>query len=410
MSDQDTRKFDVILWGGTSFVGKLTAEFLYQRHGVDGDLKWALGGRNEEKLTAFRETLGLDADQIPMVIGDAQDEDFLARLVSYTKVVLTTVGPYSLYGRKLVAACAEAGTDYCDLTGEIPFIQDMIDEHTEMARQTGARILHCCGVDSIPSDAGVWFLNKYAMETYGEPLASVTTEARAFKGAFSGGTVASLGEVWNQVSKSKETRKAVMNPYSLCPDGLREGVKQPNLNAVKKSPVSKRWLAPFIMASINSKVVHATNAMRGYPYGEAFTYGEHFGVKNIFQAQAIGAGMAAGFVGYANPLTRPLVKGALPSPGEGPSRKQQEEGEFTFMLFVETASGRKIVGQVTGDRDPGYGSTSKMIGEVAACLAQDVPSRNEVPGGVMTVGASIVDYLIPRLVEHSGLTFEILEG
>lgn len=409
MSSTDNRRFDIILWGGTSFVGMLTAEFLYRRHGVDGDIKWAMGGRNEEKLMAFRETLGPDADKIPLVIGDAQDEAFLDRLTGYTKVVLTTVGPYALYGRKLVAACARNGTDYCDLTGEIPFIQDMIDEHTEMAHQTGARILHCCGVDSIPSDAGVWFLNQKAMERFGEPVIKVQNEAREFKGAFSGGTVASLGNVWKEVTNSSAIRKMVSNPYALCPAGMRSGVKQPNLNAVKKSPVSKRWLAPFIMAPINTKVVHATNALCGYPYGEDFTYGEHFGLKSGTQARLLGAGMAAGFLGYANPLTRPLVKAALPSPGEGPTRKQQEEGCFTMRFFGETAGGQKITAEVTGDRDPGYGSTSKMIGEVAACLAEDVPSRNAVPGGVMTVGASIVDKLIPRLVEHAGLTFEIID-
>ncbi len=400
MSDQ----FDVILWGGTSFVGKLTAKHLLEVYGLDKGLRWAIGGRNEGKLRAFRATLGAEAAQLPLIVGDGLDASFVDEMVAKTKVVLTTVGPYRLYGQEVIRACAQQGKDYCDLAGEVVFVRNMRDRHHEAALESGARILSMCGVDSLPSDLGVWKLAQIAEERFGEKLRHVSTEVAAFKGAFSGGTIASMKQRNKDLQADPSLHRLLDDPYALCPDGRRQGVRQPSLTGVERSASSGRWLAPFVMASINTRIVHATNAMLDYPYGETFTYSEKMGFRNPLVAHGLARGIDA-FEAAMNwaPTERFLSAKVLPKPGEGPSEKMQREGFFRFDLYGETEGGNRISLEVFGERDPGYGATARMIGETAKCLLD--ASKDELAGGFWTPAASIAAPLIARLEANAGMRF-----
>ena len=400
-------EFDIVLWGGSSFVGKLIAEHLHQHYGVGGSLRWAIGGRNKRKLEATRALLGAGAEQLPIIVGDARDRQFLGSTVENTKVVLSTVGPYALYGKELIEACAKSGTDYCDLAGEIPFIQEMMDQHDDQARASGARILNCCGVDSLPSDSGVRSLNEIAQQQFGCGLAHVTTEVKSFKGGFSGGTILSLGNMRNDAARDEKTAAILDNPYAICPPDRRSGVTQPDIDVVRRSP-SGAWLGPFFMAIVNTRVVHATNARLDYPYGTDFTYNEGWDVGSKLAASVLSVVSWMFYRAFKyRPLRAVMNATVLPRPGDGPSRKAREEGQFEFHLLARTRSNHQLTLIVSGDRDPGYGSSSRMIGEVAVCLAQDLP-KSALSGGFWTPGAAVADKIIPRLIEKAGMDFAIL--
>lgn len=400
-------EFDIVLWGGSSFVGKLVAEHLHQQYGVDRGLRWAIGGRNIRKLEATRASLGAGARGLSLVVGDARDRQFLGSMVERTKVVLSTVGPYALYGKELVEACAANGTDYCDLAGEIPFIQEMIDLHADQAQASGARILNCCGVDSLPSDLGVRCLNEIAQTRFGCGLAHVTNEVKSFKGLFSGGTISSLGSMHNDAARDDKAGAILDNPYAICPPGRRSGVTQPDIDAVRRS-LSGAWLAPFFMAIVNTRVVHATNALLDYPYGTDFTYDEGWDLGGKRAASVLAVVSRAFYWAYGfGPMRAFMNAVMLPKPGEGPSRKAREEGEFEFHLIARTRLGHRLKLVVSGDRDPGYGSSSRMIGEVAVCLARDLP-KSALSGGFWTPGAAIANKIIPRLINNAGMKFALL--
>lgn len=400
-------EFDIVLWGGTSFIGKLVAEHLHRQYGVDDSLRWALGGRNKQKLEATRASLGVSAEALPLFVGDARDSQFLNSMVENTKVVLSTVGPYNLYGKELIEACATRGVDYCDLAGEIPFIQEMMDRHADQAKASGARILNCCGVDSLPSDLGVRALNEIAQRRYGSGIKHVTTEVKSFNGGFSGGTILSLGSVRNEAARDDKLVAILDNPYAICPAGRRDGVAQPDIDAVWRSQ-SGAWLGPFFMANVNTRVVHATNALLDYRYGTDFTYAEGLDVGGKYAAHFLSFVTHMFYWAYRSSLMRSFLHATfLPKPGQGPSRKVREEGEFEFHLIAETRSGHRLTLIVNGDRDPGYGSSSCMIGEVAVCLAQEL-AKNALSGGFWTAGAAIADKIIPRLVENAGMKFDLL--
>lgn len=400
-------EFDIVLWGGSSFIGRLVAEHLYQKYGVDGDLRWAIGGRNKRKLEATRASLDLGAKELPIIVGDARDRQFLGSMVISTKVVLSTVGPYALYGKKLIEACAVSGTDYCDLAGEIPFVQEMMDRHAVQARASGARILNCCGVDSLPSDLGVWSLNEIARKQFGCGLAHVTNEVKSFKGQFSGGTILSLGGVLNDAARDDKVADILNNPYAICPPDRRSGVTQPDIEVVRRSE-SGAWLGPFFMAIVNTRVVHATNALLDYPYGTDFTYDEGWDLGSRLAARFLAAVSQLFYRAYRSGPMRALMNAVLlPKPGEGPSRKAREKGKFEFHLIARTRLGHRLRLVVSGDRDPGYGSSSSMIGEVAVCLAQDI-SKSNLPGGFWTPGAATAKRLIPRLIKNAGMKFALL--
>lgn len=400
-------EFDILLWGGSSFTGRLVAEHLHKTYGVDGPIRWAIGGRNQRKLEDTRAGLGAGAEALPIIVGDARDRQFLCAMVERTNVVLSTIGPYALYGKELIEACAASGTDYCDLAGEIPFIQEMMDRHAVQSRASGARILNCCGVDSLPSDLGVWSLNEISKKQFGCGLAHVTTEVKSFNGQFSGGTISSLGGMHNDAARDERVADILDNPYAICPPDRRTGVTQPDIAAVRRSE-SGTWLGPFFMAIVNTRVVHATNAHLDYPYGTDFIYDEGWDVGSRLAASFLALVSRIFYRAYGfGPMRAFLNATVLPKPGEGPSRKAREEGDFEFHFLARTRTGDRLTLVISGDRDPGYGSTSRMIGEVAVCLARDLP-KSALSGGFWTPGAAIADRIIPRLVENAGMTFALL--
>jgi len=398
-------KHDIVIFGATSFVGQILCRYMVDRHGTDGsNVKWAIAGRNEQKLTAVADSTGADVAQI---IADAQDADAIAALCASTKLVISTVGPYALYGSKLVAAVAEAGIDYCDLTGEPQWMQRMIDRYQDRAVETGARIVHACGFDSVPSDLGVWFLQREAVARFDEPCTSISMGVKAMKGGASGGTVASMMNMMDEVSADPELRQVLGNPYALAEQGDRTGPEQPNVTLPVHDDGLDSWLAPFVMAATNTRVVFRTHSLLGHPWGDDFTYGEAMmmgdGLGGRAKAMSM-SGAMGGFMGAAalGPM-RKMMGRFLPEPGEGPTPEAQENGFYDMRFHGTTASGQEFIAKVTGDRDPGYGSTSKILGESALALLE-----SDAAGGFWTPATALNDDLIERLVEHAGLTFDIV--
>lgn len=406
----EQREFDVVVMGATGFTGRLVAEYLLARHGAEGELRWALAGRSQEKVDRIRSELGENAQSLPGILADSHDRASLNALVQKTRVICTTVGPYALHGSELVAACAAHGTDYCDLSGEVPWMRRMLDAHLAAAEQSGARIVHCCGFDSIPSDLGVWFLQQEAQKRFGQALERVRLRVKAAKGGLSGGTFASMLNIVEESRRDEATAKVLKNPYALCPEDARKGPRQPYVSGPKYDRAIGAWAAPFIMAAINTRVVHRSNALLNHAYGKEFRYDEAVltgtGFGGRLKAMTVSAGMGGFAVGAAIGPTRALLKKlVLPKPGEGPSPEQREAGFFNIIIEGNTADGQTLRARVRGDRDPGYGSTSKMIGEAAVCLARDI--GDDVPGGFWTPAAALDGKLVERLQQHAGVTFEI---
>jgi short subunit dehydrogenase-like uncharacterized protein len=396
--------------GATGFTGRLVAEHLLARHGTHGDLRWALAGRNQARLEEVRAGLGENAAGLPLITADSHDRASLDSLVQKTRVVCTTVGPYALHGSELVAACCEHGTDYCDLSGEVPWMRNMIDRYAEAAEKSGARIVHCCGFDSIPSDLGVWFLQNAAREKFGKPLERVRLRVKAAKGGLSGGTFASMLNIVEESRRDAETARVLKNPFALCPPDARKGPRQPYVSGPKFDAAIGSWMAPFIMAAINTRVVHRANALQDYAYGKGFRYDEAVltgkGIGGRAKATMVSLGMGAFALGSAMGPTRALLKKmVLPKPGEGPSPEQREAGFFNIAVEGRTAEGQSLQARVKGDRDPGYGSTSKMIGEAALCLACDI--GDEIAGGFWTPATALDGKLMERLEAHAGVTFRL---
>ncbi len=404
MSD---RQFDLVVFGATSFVGQILTRRLVERIGTDGDVRWAIAGRNADKLAEVAAATGADVERI---VADAGDAAAMQNLAAMTRVVASTVGPYALYGTPLVAAVAAAGTDYCDLTGEAQWMRAMIDAHHDEATVSGARIVHACGFDSIPSDLGVWFTQQQALERFGRPCTSIALRVKAVKGGASGGTVASGLNLVEEMRNDPELRKMLANPYALAPADMRTGPKQPNVMLPQLDAKSGEWVAPFIMAVTNTRVVQRSHALLGRPWGDDFEYDEAMlvggGPVGAVKATAVAGGMA-GIAGLAalGP-TRNLLARFLPEPGEGPDKDAQEAGFFDLRLYGETAAGDRLVTKVTGDRDPGYGSTAKMLAESALAFLDLDHAR--VGGGFWTPATAFGDTLIERLVAHAGLTFDVL--
>ena len=406
-----TPSFDVVAFGATSFVGKILCRYLLEEFGTHGELKWAAAGRSKAKLEELRDSLGAQAGTLPLVVADAADDTSLRKLCASTRVVVSTVGPYALHGEPLVKACAESGTDYCDLTGEVQWIRRMVQRHEATARESGARIVHCCGFDSIPSDMGVHFLQRQAMSRLGAPCTRVKMRVKAMRGGFSGGTVASLMNVVKEAAADPALRKELADPYSLCPGGAPK-VRQPDVRSAEFDADFGAWVAPFVMSAINTRIVHRSNALSEQAYGADFVYDEAMlmgrGLKGRLAAAAMAAGLAGFMVaGAVGPLRATLERFVLPKPGEGPSPEAQRKGFFDLRFLGTTADGRQMRTKVTGDRDPGYGSTGKMLGQAAACLALDV-DKAATPGGFWTPATIFGDRLIRRLVAHSGLSFELV--
>lgn len=402
MTRKRSRRHDVVLFGATGFTGKLVAEYLAEHYG-ESDVRIALAGRNREKLEAVRNDLKrYGIGDWPILIADSFDRASLDAVAKDTSVVCTTVGPYQKYGAGLVAACVEHGTDYCDLTGETPFIREMVDAHHDRAVQTGARIVHCCGFDSIPSDIGTWMMHREMHAQHDAKLRSVKFFAGESKGGLSGGTVASMMLIAEKVRKDPSLRKLLGHPYALNPPGERSGPDRNDAMGVSLDSDLGMWTGPFVMAAINTRVVRRSNALMGYPYGRDFRYSERMSFGKGPRGMAMASMAAGGITGFmaaaAFEPTRKLLKKRLPDPGEGPSKEAREKGFFVVRLIAkgETRDGREVElrGRVEGKKDPGYGETAKMLGESALCLALD-PSEDE--GGILTPASAMGDTLLERL-------------
>lgn len=391
------REFDVIIYGATGFTGRLVAEYLVHHYqGRDDAPRWAMAGRSREKLAEVRDIIGAPADT-PFILADANDDASLLAMASKTKVLISTVGPYQLYGAGLIAACVAAGTDYCDLCGEPAWMREMIDQHQAAAKANGARITFSCGFDSIPFDLGVYFLQEEAINRFGKPLPRVKGRVRAMQGGASGGTIASLGETMKAVARNPKLALLLKSSFALTPDF--EGPRQPTGLIPEYDSATGRWAAPFIMAPINVKNVHRTNYLLGHHWGKDFVYDEML-LTSIGDA---GKAMAEALA------KSPAFGGSSLKPGEGPSKEEREAGHYDIVFHGEdAASGNRLTASVQGDLDPGYGSTSRMLAETAMALLLSKNSQNQQDkGGITTPGALLGDALIARLTQEAGLRFSI---
>lgn len=399
--------YDVVVFGATSFVGQLVCRYLIDTHG-DG-LRWAIAGRSAAKLAELQKSLGT---QLPEIIADAADEAALKALCAQTRVVISTVGPYALYGEPLVKACVETGTDYCDLTGEVQWARRMIDRYEPAAKVSGARIVHCAGFDSIPSDLGVFYLQQQAKASFDAYCDNVKLRVWRFKGGVSGGTVASLMNAVAEAVADPVVRRQMASPYTLCPSEYQPGVRQPDVKYAQYDSDFGCWIAPFVMAAVNTRVVQRSHYLQGSPYGRAFCYDEAMCTGTGFAGAARAGVMTAGLAGVMTAAlttpTRNLLSKALPAPGEGPSPEEQRTGFYDIRLHGTTPAGQSLKVKVYGDRDPGYGSTCKMLTEVGMCLAFDVP-KEAVAGGFWTPATLGGEVLLERLQAHAGLSFTRLD-
>jgi short subunit dehydrogenase-like uncharacterized protein len=398
------KPYSIVVFGATSFVGQILCHYLAAQYG--GKIKWALAGRSQSKLETLRASLGPDAASLPLIVADAVDASALDAMCAQAKVVVSTVGPYALYGEPLVKACAESGTDYCDLTGEVQWVRRMVTRYESTAKATGARIVHCCGFDSMPSDLGVYFLQQEAKKRFGQPCTRVKLRIKALRGGASGGTAASLINIVKEAAKDPALRRELADPYSICPAGHGFKARQPNITRGLYDTDFKRWIAPFVMAGINTRIVHRSNALSGAAYGKDFVYDEAMMTKGWVAAQTMSAGIGGFMLALAVPPLRGLLeKHVVPQPGEGPSPEAQAKGFYDFRFLGTTINGQSLMVKVTGDRDPGYGSTGKMLGEAALCLAEDVEGK---AGGFWTPATIFGEKLIERLQAKAGLTFSVL--
>jgi short subunit dehydrogenase-like uncharacterized protein len=405
-------QFDLIVFGATSFVGKLLCRYLAELPGAGQPLKWAAAGRSLAKLQELRTSLGEGQTALPLIVADAADETALAAMCAQARLVISTVGPYALYGEPLVKVCAETGTDYCDLTGEVHWIKRMLDRYESAAKASGARIVHCCGFDSVPSDLGVLFLQEAALDRFGEYCSQIAMRVKAMRGGASGGTIASIMNIAKEAASEPALRKQLANPYLLCPQPGAPNVRQPGVRAAAYDPDYGAWAAPFVMAGINTRIVHRSNALGGYSYGRDFRYDEAMltgkGLAGRAKALGVTAGLGGFMAGSALRPTRWVLERVLPAPGEGPSPEAQVSGFYDFRFVGTTSGGQKLRAKVVGAGDPGYGSTSKILGQAAACLAFDV-ARTEKPGGFWTPATIFGNRLIERLRSNADLQFEIID-
>ncbi|MBR8065405.1 saccharopine dehydrogenase NADP-binding domain-containing protein [Burkholderia ambifaria] len=414
---QPTHDLDLVVFGATSFVGQILTRYLSEYLSGSGEtLRWAIAGRSDAKLRHVREALGAAWQTLPIIVADAADDTQLQALCARTRVVVSTVGPYALYGEPLVRICAQTGTDYCDLTGETQWIKRMIERYEPTARQSGARIVHCCGFDSVPSDIGVLFLQQHARRQWGAPATHVKMRVKTLKGGASGGTVASVINVVREAAADPALRRELLDPYALCPADHRFTVRQHAVRSAEFDRDSGTWIAPFVMAAVNERVVHRSNALANDAYGSRFAYDEAVitgtGLKGRLAALTMVAGLGAFMAGVLIPPVRGLMERfLLPKPGEGPSVAAQLAGRYDLRFFGRADDGRMLRVKVTGDRDPGYGSTGKMLGQAALSLALDC-TRDGVKtgrgGGFWTPATMFDARFVERLERHAGLRFELL--
>jgi short subunit dehydrogenase-like uncharacterized protein len=405
------RPFDVVVWGASGFTGQLVVEYLGETYGVGGDLRWAIAGRNRDKLEAVRRSCpaGARPDSLPMLIADSDDRDSLSSMVRQTRVICTTVGPYAKYGTPLVAACVEAGTHYCDLTGEVQWMARLIPRYQDAAKASGARIVHTCGFDSVPFDMGNWYLQQLMSERHGSHAHHVKARVGRTRGGASGGTIASVMNMLEEAREDPAIRRVVADPYALYPAGTPPGLDGPDQTGAAFDPDFQQWTSPFIMAAINTRVVRRSNALLGFPWGEDFRYDEALLSPSRSRAMLSSLAGGIGLATLALGPTRRLAQLFLPRPGEGPTREQRAAGfyEIFFRGIDRENPGRDTVVKVSGDLDPGYGSTSRMLGEAAVCLAQD---EDGTGGGFWTPASALGSNYLQRLTEKARLCFEPVDS
>ena len=398
---KNKRDFDLIIWGATGFTGNLVCDYINKNYN-ERELRWAIAGRNEKKILKLQQKLKIDDSRT--IIADSSDKDSLVKMVKKSKVVCTTVGPYAKYGTNLVEACIEGETNYCDITGETQWIRRIIDRFHTKAKEKNIKIINSCGFDSIPSDMGVFYSQKIMLEKTGKYASTINMRVAGAKGGISGGTYNSLSNVLEEALIDKEVRKTLTNPYGLNPIDKQFGPDKSDLRKVIFDTVSNSWIAPFVMAGINTKIVRRSHALMDFMYGKNFAYDE---------ATLTGKGIAGQIRGYMSlipiflatrkkgSIIKKIVDFILPKSGEGPSKKTRINGYYNLRFYL-TADKMTYVSKVLGDVDPGYGSTSKMLAESAICLALD-----EIPDtyGILTPSVALGDSLLKRLEENAGLTF-----
>ena len=420
MINDQARDFDIVLVGATGFVGRLTAGHLSE-HAPEGT-RIALAGRSRVRLDALAAELGGAAAAWPRIVIDVSDPAACADLAARTKVLVTTVGPYAIHGGELVKACALAGTHYADLTGEVLFVRDSAEAFHDVAQRTGARIVHSCGFDSIPSDLGVWETARVAADEGAGTLTDTVLFVRSLKGGLSGGTIDSMRRQAIAARESLEDRRAIADPYGLSPERAAEPTKADRADSAPPAPpvsragrvrsVTKRlgsrlpvrrtedghWTGPFVMATFNTRIVRRSNALLGWQYGRAFRYHEvtDFGssVSSHLRATGLTAGLLGIVAGLSYSPTRKVVDRFLPAPGEGPDEQTRVNGRFTLEVVAGTTSGSKYATKVAADADPGYNGTAIMLGQSALCLALD---DLDSEGGVLTPAVALAAPLIERL-------------
>jgi len=403
------RNLDIVVFGATGFVGKLTAEYLEQ-HAPDG-VRIGLAGRSADKLGQVRASLGPRAADWPLITADSSDPAALKKMAESTRVVATTVGPYRAYGLPVVEACANAGTDYADLTGEVLFMREAIDRYDDLAKRNGARIVHTCGFDSIPSDLGVMLLHEAAQADGAGDLKQTTLVVRGMKGGASGGTLASAKGQVDEMKSDAAQRKIAFDPYSLSPD--RDAEPKLGNESDPRGPwhddTLGQWVAPFVMGAVNTRVVRRSNALQDWAYGRELRYAEAISTGSGPLGRAKAAGLAGGVLAVmaaiAFPPSRFVLDRVLPSPGEGPNEEARRKGYFKIDVDATTTTGARYVCHIHGSGDPGYAATAVMLGQSALCLAvdsDDLPDR----AGVLTPATAMGGALVQRL-RAAGQSYEV---
>ena len=398
----NTKKLDLIIWGATGFTGQLVSQYINKIY-LNTNLNWGIAGRNKEKIFSIANKLNINGDRV--FIADSKNIESLIKLSSKTKVICTTVGPYAKLGSNLIEACIISGTNYCDITGETQWIRRIIDKYHKLAEKNNIKIINSCGFDSIPSDMGVYYFQKRIFEKTGEYASMINMRVAGAKGGISGGTYNSLSNVLEEARVDKDVRKTLINPYGLNPVGKQFGPDKPDLQKVIYDKISKSWIAPFVMAGINTKIVRRSHALIDFKYGSDFSYDE---------ATLAGKGVPGKIKGYISlipiflatrkkgSIIKNIVDYILPKSGEGPSETKRINGYYNLRFYL-TIGNKTYASKVIGDMDPGYGSTSKMLAESAICLALDkTPERF----GILTPSVGLGDSLLKRLQENAGLTFE----
>jgi len=399
-----TREFDIIIWGASGFTGKLVAEYLFNKYGSIKDLKWAIAGRDFSKLELIRSEIA--DNTVSIIIADCNDTKSLDMMTKKAKVICTTVGPYAKYGSKLVLSCIKNKTHYCDLAGEVQWIRKIIDEYHEKAKANDVKIVNSCGFDSIPSDLGVYYIQKQSLEKCNQRAKRIKMRVAGIKGGISGGTYASLSNVNKEAYGNKDIFKVVIDPYGLNPLGDPKGLDKYDLRKIIYDKSSKSWIGPFVMAAINTKIVRRSNALSGYSYGKDFMYDEATlsgkGLKGRIRAYVSAFPLAVLMSANPGSFLKKIIDAVLPKPGQGPNKDQRKAGFYNLRFYITLEDESNVFAKVVGDMDPGYGSTSKMLGESAVCLAKDILPDSS---GVLTPSIAMGDAILDRLQKNAGLSF-----